>query len=90
MNPDEFQQAWKAESSQTRVTIDADMLQKEVQRNQRDFRATILRRDVMEVAIGLLLLPYWLYKGLTSSLPWTWYLAVPAIIWVVGFFLLPR
>ncbi|HEY2828379.1 MAG TPA: hypothetical protein VGJ04_12330, partial [Pirellulales bacterium] len=66
------------------------MLLKEVQRNQRDFSATILRRDVLEVLVGLLLLPYWIYKGLTSSLPWTWWLTVPAILWCIGFFLIDR
>ncbi len=66
------------------------MLLKQVQRNQRDFRATILRRDVIEVGIGLLLLPYWIYQGLTQSLPWTWWLGVPAIVFVVGYFLVDR
>jgi hypothetical protein len=90
MDPDKYQQAWHAHSSQTRIRVDADLLLKVVQRNQREFRATILRRDVIEVGVGLLLLPYWIYKGLTSSLPWTWWLGVPAIIWVVGFFLVDR
>jgi CubicO group peptidase (beta-lactamase class C family) len=90
MSPDTLQQAWQAESSQTRVTIDADLLLKEVQRNQRDFRAKIFRRDFLEVAVGLVMLPLWFYLGITSSLPWTWYLTVPALIWLVGFFLVDR
>jgi hypothetical protein len=90
MDPDKYQQAWQAHSSQTRVTVDADLLLKEVRRNQRNFLATILRRDVLEVGVGLLLLPYWFYKGATSSQPWTWYLTVPALIWVVGFFVVDR
>jgi hypothetical protein len=90
MDPDKYQQAWQAHSSQTRVTIDADLLLKQVQRNRRDFRATILRRDVIEVGVALWLLPFWFYKGFTSSQPWTWWLTVPAIIWVVGFFLVDR
>src|SRR3954452_11689329 len=90
LDPDKYQQAWQAQSSQTHVTIDAELLLKEVQRNQRDFGATIFRRDFLEVGVGLLLLGYWFYKGLTTSLPWTWWLTVPAIIWVVGFFLVDR
>ncbi|QDT72743.1 serine hydrolase domain-containing protein [Lacipirellula limnantheis] len=90
MDPDQLQQAWRAQSSQTRVTVDADLLRKEVERNQRDFGATILRRDAVEIGVALLLLPYWVYKGLTSSLPWTWWLTVPAILWVVGYFLADR
>lgn len=90
MDPDKFQQAWQAHASQTRVTVDADLLLKEVQRNQRDFRATILRRDMIEVGVGSLLLPYWFYAGITHSLPWSWYLTVPALIWLIGFFLVDR
>jgi hypothetical protein len=90
MDPDKYQKAWQAHSSQTHVTIDADLLLKVVQRNQRDFRSMILRRDIIEVGIGLLLLPFWIYQGLTDSPPWTWWLGVPAIIFVVGFFLVDR
>ncbi len=90
MKPDKYQQAWQKHSSETRVTVDAGLLLKEVQRNQRDFRAMIFRRDVIEVAVGLLMLPYWFYAGITKSLPWTWWLTVPAIVWCVGFFLVDR
>ncbi|MEX0678329.1 MAG: serine hydrolase domain-containing protein [Pirellulales bacterium] len=90
MDSDKYQQAWQAHSSETRVTIDADLLLKEVQRNQRSFRATIFHRDFREVGIALLLLPLWLYLGVTFSEPWTWYLMVPALIWVIGFFLVDR
>src|SRR5689334_9386119 len=90
MDPDHYQQAWQAQSSETRITIDARLLLKEVQRNQRDFRSAILRRDVIEVGVGLLMLPLWFYLGVTFSEPWTWYLTVPAIIWCVGFFVVDR
>lgn len=90
MAPDNYQQAWQAQASQTRVAIDADLLLKEVQRNQQDFRATIFRRDCCEVGIALLLLPVWIYMGVTMESPWTWYLNVPALIWLVGFILVFR
>lgn len=87
---DNYQQAWQSQASQTRVTIDTNLLQKEVQRNQQDFQATIFRRDFTEVVMGLLLLPVWVIMGVMLTLPWTWYLTVPAIIWVIGFFLVDR
>lgn len=87
MGPDKYQQAWQAHSSQTRVTVDADLLLQEVQRNQRDFRALIVRRDVLEVGIALLLLPLWFYLGVRLSLPWSWYLTVPVLVWIAGFML---
>jgi hypothetical protein len=44
MNPDTYQQAWQAQSSRTRVTVDAERLLKEVQRSQAQFQATIYSR----------------------------------------------
>ena len=52
MDPDKYQQAWQAQSSQARVTVDANLLLKEVQRSQRNFRAMIFWRDFREVASG--------------------------------------
>ena len=37
MNPDNLKEAWQAQTSQTRLTIDADLLLKEVRRNQNVF-----------------------------------------------------
>ncbi|QDT39959.1 MraY-like glycosyltransferase [Gimesia alba] len=90
MAPDEFQQAWQAQSAQTRVTIDADLLRQEVQRNQLNFRATIFYRDFGEVLIALLLIPVWFILGARTSSPWTWYLTVPVLIWMAGFMLVYR
>lgn len=90
MHPDEFQQAWKSNAAQDRVTIDADLLRKEVQRNRQDFRSTIARRDYLEVGVILLLMPVWIYMGISNASPWTWYLTVPALIWVAGYILVFR
>jgi hypothetical protein len=90
MNPDNFKETWQTQTSQTRLTIDADLLLKEVQRNQRLFTATIFWRDVREVGIALLLVPVWIYLGTRSSQPWTWYLTVPALLWIAGFMLVDR
>ena len=90
MNPDKFQQAWKADSTLTRVSVDADLFHAEVQRNQQDFRTTIFWRDVSEVAIALLMIPLWFYLGYHFSLPWSWYLVVPAMIWSAVFIVVDR
>jgi hypothetical protein len=90
MAPDNYQQAWQAQASQTRVTVDADLLLKELERNQRAFRATIFFRDFREVATALIMVPVWFYLGAKSSLPWTWYLTVPALLWIIAFFLVDR
>jgi hypothetical protein len=90
MQPDKYQQAWQAHSSQTRVTVDADLLLREVQRNRRDFRAMIFLRDFREVVVGLVLIPVWFYLGIKMSLPWTWWLTVPVLVWMAGFVLVYR
>ena len=90
MNLDQYQQAWKADAAQMRVTIDTDLLSKEVQRSQQDFQSTIFWRDVREAGTSLVMIPIWFAMGITMSLPWTWYLTVPALIWVAGFILVDR
>lgn len=90
MVPDDFQKAWHSQAAQTRVTIAADLLLKEVQRSERNFRATIFRRDFREVVVGLIMLPLWFYWGHRYSLPWTWWLGVPAITWVILFIVVDR
>jgi hypothetical protein len=88
--PDKYQQAWRAQSTQTRITIDADSLLEAVQRSQRNFRAIIFWRDFREVVIALLLIPVWFYLGDKNSPYWTWYLTVPVLIWIAGFMLVYR
>lgn len=90
MAPDEFQQAWQAQASQTRVTIDADLLRQEVHRDQQAFRTMILYRDYGEVGVALLLIPIWFILGAVTKSPWTWYLTVPVLIWMAGFMLVYR
>jgi hypothetical protein len=90
MSPDDFQQAWQATSSQSRVTIDADLLVKEVRRNQQQFACTILARDIREIGVALILLPVWVYLGARFSLPWTWYLTIPGLIWIAAFMVIDR
>jgi hypothetical protein len=90
MNPDDYKQAWQTQASQTRLTIDAELLLKEVRRNQWHFTATIFWRDVREVGTALLMVPLWFYMGAKLALPWTWYLTVPALVWIAGFMLADR
>ncbi|TWT63011.1 hypothetical protein [Rubinisphaera italica] len=88
--PDDFQQAWQAQSSKTRLTIDADLLIREFLRNQSGFQNTIFWRDFREVAIALIMIPVWIYLGIANALPWTWYLTIPVLIWIAGFMIVYR
>ncbi len=90
VEPDKYQQAWKAQASQTRVTVDDDLLQKAVRHSRGSFRALIFWRDVREVGVGLVMIPVWFYIGIVAPLPWTWWLTVPALVWMSGFMLVYR
>lgn len=90
MHPDDIKEIWQNQAAQTRLAVDAELVLKEVQRNEQQFAATIFWRDVREVGVCLLLIPVWLVSGVKQSLPWTWYLAIPALLWVAGFMLVDR
>ena len=90
MNVDSLKEAWLAQGKQTRLTIDADLLLKEVRRNQKAFTAVLFWRDLREIGVALLMVPVWLYLAAKHALPWTAYLLVPALLWVAGFMLADR
>lgn len=90
MSPDEFQDAWQAHSQKPRITIDADLLLNEVQRSQDYFRKMILLRDYREAGVSIVMIPVWFIMGITLSLPWTWYLMVPGLLFLIGFIVLDR
>ncbi|MBA3311945.1 MAG: hypothetical protein H0T47_01445 [Planctomycetaceae bacterium] len=85
MNLDDFKQAWRTQSPQTRMTVDPELLLNELRRNQRRFAATIFWRDVREVGLSLAMVPLWLFLGVLLSMPWTWYLTVPVLLWCAGY-----
>ena len=57
MDPDKLKQAWQAEASQTRITMNADQLLDELRRKEQSFKTTIFWRDVREIGTSLLMCP---------------------------------
>jgi hypothetical protein len=90
MEPEDFKQAWQASAGQRRLTIDTDVLLQEVRRKQQQFDTMILFRDMREVGVGIVLIPIWIGLGWKVALPWTWWLMLPGLIWIVGFMLIDR
>lgn len=86
-NPDDLKRAWQG---QPRLTVDADLLLKEVQRKERRFSTMIFWRDFREVGLALVLAPLMIYLGLKNSSPWAYYLMVPVLLWIAGFMLVDR
>ena len=86
MNLEELQKSWQSQEGQPRLTIEPDMLLKEIQRNKRNFESTVFWRDVKEVGIAFLMTAFFLYVGIRYN---AWPLIVLAIlVFYVGVFLL--
>lgn len=90
MNPDNLKKIWNTEMSQPRLTLNADQLFNEASRKEREFNAMIFWRDVREVGTCLVMIPLWIVLGRMAGLPWTWYLAIPALLWVAGYMFVSR
>lgn len=90
MSLDRLKQAWKAETSQVKVDYDAEQLSQEVQQSQDSFRSMILWRDTREVLAALAMIPVWIVLGVATSSPWTWYLGIPASLFIAGFLIVDR
>jgi Na+/proline symporter len=70
MSFEDLQKTWQSQNPGAKLTINADVLLKEVRRNQRQFWATIFWRDVREVGMCFLLALYFSYQGLRQH-DWT-------------------
>ena len=89
MNFDDLQKAWKTQDAGPRVTIDADLLLKEVRRNQRHFWMTLFWRDVREVGVAFLLALFFLHQGIRCQ-NWTFCLLALACFGVGAFMVADR
>lgn len=88
MNFEDFQKAWQAQDAAAKVTIDADVLLKEVRRNQQSFRRTIFWRDVREIGVAAVMVPYFIAGGLKLS--WTLHLCAFGCFVVGAYMLIDR
>jgi hypothetical protein len=87
---DELKQAWQSQAFPKRLTLDAGLVLNEVRRNERQFAAAIFCRDVREIGVALLLVPVWIYLGIKTQSPWSWYLVIPTLLWIAGFMMVDR
>jgi len=89
MNFDDSQKAWQSQDAAAEVTINADLLLKEVRRNQWQFWATIFWRDVREVGVAILLAIYFAYHGWRNH-DWTDELSAAACLGIGAFMVVDR
>lgn len=86
----ELKNAWRSQTSAPRLILDAGLVLNEVRRNEQQFATMIFFRDLREVGIALVMVPVWIFLGIWLSLPWTWYLVIPALLWIAGFMVVDR
>jgi hypothetical protein len=91
MNPDKFQAAWQSQPAGRELGINADLLLREVQHNQRSFRAKIFWRDLREILAAALVI------GISAFVvsrdfekAWPWLLMGVGALWVAGYILVDR
>jgi len=86
MCPDKFEAAWQSHNWR----INPDNLAEAMQQLDRSFNKTIFWRDAREIGVSLALIPVWISLGVATSSPWTWWLEIPALVWVAGFMFVDR
>ena len=85
MTFDELQKTWQSQQTSFKLTIDSDLLLREVKRNKRFFESAIFWRDVREVGVAFLMFPFFLYFGLKMKI---WSLHATALLTLsVGVFM---
>jgi hypothetical protein len=89
MNFETLQKAWQSQDPATKVTINADVLLKEVRRNQHHFWMTIFWRDAREVGVAAVLTWLFLHWAICDR-QWSFYLLSFACFGVGTFLLVDR
>jgi hypothetical protein len=85
MTFDELKKTWQSQQTGFKLTIDSDMLLKEVKRSKEYFESAIFWRDVREAGLCVILSIFFLYVGIRLAL-WPLFL-MAALILGVGLFL---
>jgi len=64
MNPDELKEAWRTQLTGRQLTLNADVVLRELERSKGHFEATIFWRDVREVGASVLVAAFFLWVGI--------------------------
>jgi len=89
MTFDELQKTWQSQESSFSLSIDSDMLLREIKRNKKHFESAIFWRDVREVGVCFLLVIFFFYYGLKGNV-WELLLLALLVAWVGVFMIVDR
>ena len=92
MDPEKLKQTWQSQPGGAQIRIDADVLIREVRRNQHSFRTTIFWRDFREIGVALIALIAVsvdvAIRGVRAN--WPWLLLGAGAAWVAAYILFDR
>ena len=86
MTFDELQRTWQSQESGFRLSIDSEMLLREVRGNKKHFRVAVFWRDVREVGVSLVMFMFFLYCGFKYEV-WSFFL-LSVLVLGVGVFMI--
>lgn len=86
MNFEQLQQHWQQQEERAPAMVDASLVLQEVRRNQRSFETMIFWRDFREVAVAMVIAPYFALRGPD----WTYHLMAAAAAGVGLYLLVDR
>ena len=86
MRPDELQKAWQSAENAPHAAADLDTLVASAIRKHREFRGVILRRDVREVGVCLLMAAVFIMLGDS----WPWDVLAVLMLYVGAFLVIDR
>ena len=77
----DLQMMWQAEAGRADVRRSIDSLIEVAEARGKAFRRMIDFRDFREIGISVILIPAWIWLGMRTDQPWTWYLTLGGILW---------
>ncbi len=89
MTFNELHKNWQSQPKKFTLTIDSDLLLKEVERNRKDFVSSIFWRDFMEVGVSIIMFFFFIYIGLTEKI-WPMFLLALSCLWLASFMITDR
>ena len=88
---EELQKTWQEQDSAGRVKIESEALLKMMRRNHQAVEKNyFFGHYFLAIVFGLIYTPLWIWMGISKEHPWTWYLQIPAFLWVAGFMVVNR
>ena len=89
MTFDELQGKWQAHKESATITVDSDMLLKEIKRNKKYFESVVYSRDIREAGVAIAMFLFFGYVGLQDNF-WPLLLLALLVLFIAVFLIADR